>query len=334
VNPVDLVSIGNALVDVLGHAEETFLSDHSLVKGSMELIDSERAVPLYQDMAKRAFERGDELIEVGGGSAANTAVVSAVLGTPTAFVGKVRDDELGHTFVRDLGRAGVSFPVAYGSVDTVPTGRCLINVTPDAERTLCTFLGAARGLRASDMNEQLFAQAKVTYVEGYLWDEELAHPALESAIEFVKRAGKRVSFTLSDSFLIDRFRSEFLELIPSSVDILFANEREIMSLFETDNFDEAVSRIGAMCEIATITRGKHGSIVVHDGVVEHAEAAPVPRVLDTTGAGDAYAGGFLAAFCQGLPLQRCAEVGNIAAGDVIAHLGARPTTDLPKLVFG
>jgi sugar/nucleoside kinase (ribokinase family) len=254
-----------------------------------------------------------------------------MLGTPTAFVGKVRDDELGHTYVRDLESVGVHFDTEFADSASTPTGRSLINVTPDAERTMCTFLGAARGIRVSDIRASLFAQAKVTYVEGYLWDEELAHEALEAAISHVKNAGNRFSFTLSDSFLVDRFREEFLEMIPAKVDILFANEHEIMSLFETDDFDVAVKRIAPMCEITTITRGKKGSIVVHGGNIEHADAAPVPKVVDTTGAGDAYAGGFLAGFCQGLPLQRCAEIGNIAAGDVIAHLGARPNKTLSAL---
>jgi sugar/nucleoside kinase (ribokinase family) len=319
-------------MDVLGHAEDSFLAEHALVKGSMELVEADRAVPLYQDMASRALLRGDELMEISGGSAANTAVVAAMLGTPTAFVGKVRDDELGHTYVKDLESVGVRFDTEYApATSETPTGRSLINVTADAERTMCTYLGAARGIRVPDIHGDLFRNAKVTYVEGYLWDEQLAHDALEAAIRYVKEGGQRFSFTLSDSFLVDRFREEFLEMIPAKVDILFANEHELMSLFLTDDFDEAVAKIAPMCEITTITRGKAGSIVVHNDSIEHADAYPVDHVVDTTGAGDAYAGGFLAGFCQGKSLQRCAEIGNLAAGNVIARLGARPTADLLTL---
>lgn len=327
-----VVTIGHAIVDVLGHADESFLVDHNLVKGSMELVSEERAIPLYQDMAARALHRGDDLVQLSGGSAANTAVVVAALGSPAHFIGKVRDDELGHTFARDLHDVSVGFDTAFAGQDSLATGRCLINVTPDAERTMCTFLGAARGLRLPDMNPSVLQAADVTYVEGYLWDEEQAHEALQEAISMVKSAGKRFSFTLSDSFLVDRFRDEFHSMIPSSVDILFANEHEICSLFQTTDLDEAVRQVSSWCEIVAITRGALGSIVVHDGTVEIGAPHPVEQVLDTTGAGDAYAGGFLASFTKGLPLQRCAEIGNIAAAEVISHLGARPSAALARMV--
>ena len=332
--PYQVVTIGHAIVDVLGHADDPFLAEHSLVKGSMELVDEERAVPLYRDMAGRALHHGDDLMELSGGSSANTAVVASVLGARTAFVGKVRDDELGHAYARDLGAVGVTFDTAFAPGDSIATGRCLINVTPDAERTMCTFLGAARGLRVPDINADLLSQAAITYVEGYLWDELNAHEALETAIRIVKDAGQRFSFTLSDSFLVDRFRRGFIELIGSSVDVLFANEHELCSLFETEDLDEACRRISSMCEVTTVTRGKLGSLIVSGGETVCADARPVDSVVDTTGAGDAYAGGFLYAFTAGLSLERCARIGNIAAAEVISHMGARPSASLATMVHG
>ena len=334
VTPNQVVTIGHAIVDVLGHADDVFLTDHSLVKGSMELVDEDRAVPLYSDMAGRALHHGDDLLELSGGSSANTAVVASILGARTAFIGKVRDDELGHVYAKDLGAVGVSFDTAFAPSGSIATGRCLINVTPDAERTMCTFLGAARGLRVPDIDARLLSQAAVTYVEGYLWDELNAHEALETAIRIVKDSGQRFSFTLSDSFLVDRFRPGFIELIGASVDILFANEHELCALFETEDLDEACRRISAICEITTVTRGKLGSLVVSGGGIVHSEAHPVDVVVDTTGAGDAYAGGFLYAFTAGLSLERCARIGNIAAAEVISHMGARPSPALGMMVHG
>jgi sugar/nucleoside kinase (ribokinase family) len=298
----------------------------------MELIDAERAVPLYGALASSLSGQGAELLQISGGSAANTAVVAAMLGAPTSFLGKVRDDELGHVFANDLSAVGVGFPTSKTPTDGTPTGRCLIHVTPDAERTMCTYLGAARGLRVPDMHADVLSAAKVTYVEGYLWDEVNAHEALYAAIDIVRNASQRFSFTLSDSFLVDRFRDEFLVLIPEKVDILFANDQELCSLFETDDFDKAIKLIAPMCEIATITRGASGSVVAHNGEVIAVAARPVDRVVDTTGAGDAYAGGFLAGFTQGLPLDRCAMIGNVAAGEVISRLGARPSDALAAIV--
>ena len=329
----NVVTIGHAIVDVLGHASDRFLGDHHLVKGSMELVDEDRAVPLYEAMVRSAGE--SSLVVQSGGSAANTAVVSAILGATTAFVGKVREDDLGYAFANDLHHVGVRYSTAFESgPGAAATGRCLINVTPDAERTMCTYLGSARGIRVGDIDEELLSSATVTYVEGYLWDEVRAHEALLHAISVVRSAGQRFSFTLSDSFLIDRFRAEFNQLIPSCVDILFANESELCSLFETSDLEVGVARIGEMCEIATVTRGPLGSLVVRGTEVIEVAASPVDRVVDTTGAGDAYAGGFLYAFSEGLSMTRCAEIGNIAAAEVISRLGARPTDALVKLVHG
>lgn len=329
---LQLVTIGHAIVDVLAHANEDFLAEHSLTKGKMELVDEVRAVPIYSGMAGATVRTGGDLVELSGGSAANTAVVAAMLGARTGFIGKVRDDALGHTFAHDLEHVGVRFSTPMAGIEATATGRCLINVTSDAERTMCTFLGAARGLRVPDMDTSALSSAKVTYVEGYLWDELNAHEALEVAIERVHAAGRMFSFTLSDSFLVDRFRNEFLDLCEGDIDILFANEHELCSLFETSDLDTAVSRISELCQIATVTMGSRGSLVIRGSEVIEVAAAPVPRVVDTTGAGDAYAGGFLYGFVTGHSLRKCATFGNIAAGEVISRIGARPSNDLTELV--
>lgn len=329
---VQLVTIGHAIVDVLAYADEAFLAEHTLTKGKMELVDEARAVPIYAGMAGATVATGGDLVELSGGSAANTAVVAAMLGARTGFIGKVRDDALGHTFAHDLEAVGVRFATPMAGPEAPATGRCLINVTPDAERTMCTFLGAARGLRLPDVDSAALSSAKVTYVEGYLWDEPHAHEALEVAIERVHAAGRLFSFTLSDSFLVDRFRNEFLDLCEEDIDILFANEHELCSLFQTSSLDTAASRIADLCQITTITMGPRGALVVNGSNVIEVEAAEVHRVVDTTGAGDAYAGGFLYAYVTGHSLRKCAAVGNIAAGEVISRIGARPSGDLTQLV--
>jgi sugar/nucleoside kinase (ribokinase family) len=323
-----VVTIGHAIVDVLGHADDDFLVTHRLDKGIMELVDVERAVPIYEGMQSSAAARGGELVQVSGGSAANTAVVAAMLGAPATFFGKVRSDDLGDAFARDIHSVGVAFATERAPADFAPTGRCLINVTPDAERTMATYLGAARGLRIPDMDEAALVRAQVTYLEGYLWDEMLARPALEHAIAVVHAAGQRFSLSLSDPFCVDRFRAEWITLLGESVDIVFANESELLSLFETDDLNRALKQIGELCEISAITMGAQGSIVVRGDDRVEVGAHHVPKVVDTTGAGDAYAGGFLAAFCDGRSLGDAATLGGIAAAEVISHIGARPTARL------
>ncbi len=327
----DIVTIGHAIVDVLGRADDQFLADHRLDKGIMELVDVERAVPIYSAMQSRSIAAGESLVQVSGGSAANTAVVAAMLGTASAFFGKVRSDELGDAFANDIRSVGVKFTTSRASDDFAPTGRCLINVTPDAERTMATYLGAARGLRVPDMHEADLVSAKVTYLEGYLWDEMEARGALEHAIKTVHAASQRFSLTLSDPFCVDRFRGEWVALLNDSVDIVFANENEILSLFETDDLDRALGRVGELCEISAITLGPQGSIVVNGGQRVRVAAHEVPHVVDTTGAGDAYAGGFLSAFCAGRSLEDAALLGGIAAAEIISHIGARPTQNLLEM---
>jgi sugar/nucleoside kinase (ribokinase family) len=329
----ELVTIGHAIVDVLGTCDDSFLDHHSLAKGIMELVDAERAVPLYEDMVLHAAARRESLLQMSGGSAANTAVVASMLGAHSAFLGKVRDDELGSVFGRDIRSVGVQFDVALADGESDPTGRCLINVTSDAERTMCTYLGAARGLRVPDMNaaEAALRSARVTYLEGYLWDEREARAALEHAISVVHDAGNWFSLTLSDPFCVDRFRSEWLELIPSSVDVLFGNELEVMSLFETTDLSSALHQLQSMVSVAAVTQGSKGCWIVAEDLIAEVAAYPVPHVIDTTGAGDAFAGGFLAGLVRNVELERCAELGGLAAAEVISHLGARPSDELRRL---
>jgi sugar/nucleoside kinase (ribokinase family) len=332
VSTPQLVTIGHAIVDVLGHSDDAFIAANGLTKGVMQLVEADQGVAIYNGMAERARERGEALTQISGGSAANTAVVAAMLGTPAAFIGKVNDDPLGDAFVTDIHSVGVTFTTLRSEPDSPPTGRSMINVTPDAQRTMATYLGAARGLRVPDMDMGLLTGAQVTYVEGYLWDELLARDGLHHAIDVVHQAGQRFSLSLADPFCVDRFRDEWLHLIADDVDIVFGNEAELESLLGIADLDQALYAIGERCEIAAITLGERGSVVVHDGTIEYSPLAVVPDVVDTTGAGDAYAGGFLHGFCQGLPMLRCAELGSLAAGEVISRLGARPSAGLVDLV--
>ena len=324
-SPTHVLCIGHALVDVLCPNDDSFLAAHRLVKGSMELVDEDRAQPLYRAMRESA---DSELLQISGGSGANTAVVAAQLGASTGFVGKVHQDELGDVFTHDLRAAGVLFETTHSDLGAA-TGRCLINVTPDAERTMCTFLGAARGIREADISEAWFTQAAVTYLEGYLWDEPRARSAFERAMKLVHSGGKRFSITLSDTFLVDRFRDEFLQLLnDQAIDVLFANEHELCSLYETNDLDEAMAKVRSVCPITAVTRGASGAVIVSEHAIEAVAAAPVANVVDTTGAGDAFAGGFLYALTAGLPLAECGSIGNQAAADVIERLGARPSSGL------
>jgi sugar/nucleoside kinase (ribokinase family) len=314
-----------AIVDVLTHADDAFLDAHAMVKGSMDLIDTERALRIYGDMPPA--------IEVSGGSAANTAVGIASFGRSAAFVGKVADDELGDVFAHDITAAGVTYatPAVTGGAAAAGTARCLILVTPDAQRTMNTYLGVAASIQRADVDPALIASASTIYVEGYLWDDPGAIEVIRTAIEVARAAGTMVAFTLSDGFCVDRHRDEFLRLIAADVDILFANESEICSLFETSEFDEAASMVSVHVRIACLTRSEHGSVII----TSEGERLTVPAVpaqlVDTTGAGDLYAAGFLSGWSAGLDLAECGAMGSMAAGEVISHLGARPQSPLSEL---
>lgn len=320
---LDVVSIGNALVDVLAHADDEFLAEQALVKGTMALIDDERAEALYELMGPA--------VEISGGSAANTATGVAGLGGTSGFIGRVRDDQLGAVFGHDLRAAGVTFR-AEPATDGPSTGRCLIVVTPDAQRTMNTYLGASALLGPDDVDEALVASAAVTYLEGYLFDSPANREAYRLASTVAREAGRRVAVTLSDVFCVERHRDEWLSLLVDHVDVLFANEAEVLALYETDDFSTAVERVRGHVPIACLTRSEKGSVIVaDDGSVVEVPAHPVPAVVDTTGAGDLYAAGFLYALTRGRSLDHCARLGSLAAAEVISHTGARPEADLRQL---
>src|SRR5439155_16786349 len=291
--------IGTALVDVLSHESDAFLVRHGLVKGAMTLIDTERAHALYDAMGPA--------VEISGGSAANTMVGIASFGGHAAFVGRVCDDELGRVFRHDLRAAGVAFDTPPAR-DGLPSGRCLILVTPDAERTLNTYLGAAAQVGPDDVDPALVSAAQVTYLEGYLWDQPEAKQAFRHAARLAHQSGRRVAFTLSDGSCVDRHRDEFLELVEHEVDVLFANQAEICSLYQVEDFDTALQHVRGHTEIAALTRSAKGSVIIAGDEVHVIDASPV-EVVDTTGAGDLYAAGFLYGLTQGRDLATCGRLG-------------------------
>ena len=320
--PLDVLGIGSAIVDVLAHADDEFLVREGLVKGGMTLVDAARAEALYESMGPT--------VEMSGGSAANTIAGLASLGGRPGFVGRVRDDRLGAVFARDLRALGVEFDVA-PAPEGPPTGRCLILVTPDAQRTLNACLGAGADLGPDDVDEARIARARITFLEGYLWDPPAAKEAFRKAATVARAHGRKIAFSLSDTFCVDRWREEFVHLAEHEIDVLFANEEEVKSLYRTDSFDDAVRRVRERRGIAALTRSEKGSIVVSGDEVHVIDPEPVASVVDTTGAGDLYAAGFLFGLSQGRELPVCGRLGSIAAGEVIGHMGARPETSLAEL---
>jgi sugar/nucleoside kinase (ribokinase family) len=304
---LDVVGIGNALVDVLDHKPHEFIGIHDLAKGTMSLIDEDRAHQLYAAMAPA--------LEMSGGSAANTMVGVASLGGAAGYIGRVRDDQLGKSFADDLRATGVEFSVP-PATDGPATGRCMIVVTPDAQRTMNTYLGASTDLGPGDVDPELIARAKIVYLEGYLWDRPSAKDAFRKAAGLAHESGRRVALTLSDPFCVDRHRESFVELIDGAVDVLFANEEEIVSLFQVPSFDEAVRQIRGRVSVAALTCGARGSVLVAGDQTLEIEPYPVP-VHDTTGAGDLYAAGFLHGLAQGWSLERCGRLGSAAAAHII-----------------
>lgn len=319
----DVVGVGNALVDVISHADDHFIDRHDLVKGSMTLVDTDRALHLYRSLGTA--------VEMSGGSAANTLTGVASFGGRAAYIGKVSDDDLGQVFGHDMRAVGVQFRPGLPE-DGVPTGRCIIVVTPDAQRTMNTYLGVSSLLKPADIDEAAVAAGAVLYMEGYLYDRPEAKEAFRSAAAIAHANGRKVSLTLSDSFCVDRHRSDFRSLVTDEVDLLFGNELELMSLYEVDSFDAAVERVRRDCQLAVITVGEKGCVVVNDDQVLRVPAQPVDRVLDTTGAGDLFAAGFLYGYTRGDQLERCATLGAIAAAEVISHIGPRPLVELRTLV--
>lgn len=319
----DVLGIGNAIVDVLAQADGAFLAAQSLAKGAMTLIDEARAESLYRQMGPAT--------ECSGGSAANTLAGLASLGGRAAFIGKVKDDQLGGIFRHDMRSIGVHFDTHPASAGPA-TARCLIFVTPDAQRTMNTYLGACTKVSEADIDDALIAASLITYVEGYLWDEPHAKKAIRKALAVARMHGRKVAFTLSDAFCVDRHRAEFLELIKNDIDILFANENEITSLFQINDVMEAATRIQGMCEVTAITRSEKGSLIVAGDSIESIEACEVAHVIDTTGAGDLYAAGFLYGFTQGWSLRASGELAGRCAAQIIQQIGARASQPLRKLV--
>ena len=315
----DVVGVGNAIVDVLAKASETQVRDLGLAKGSMTLVDAERADALYARMGSGT--------EVSGGSAANTVVGVVSLGGRGSYIGKVGGDQLGSVFQNDIRAAGVDFRTSKAA-DDCSTARCLIFVTPDAQRTMQTYLGVSVDLGPDDIDAAAIRGSAITYLEGYLFDREPAKAAFVRASEIAHAEGKRVALSLSDPLCVERHRASFLHLVSGHVDILFANEAEVISLFEVKDFAAAVAQVRGRCEIAALTRGPAGSLIVAGGTDLTIAAEPVERVVDTTGAGDLYAAGVLFGLTRGYELETCGRLGAIAAAEVIGHYGARPQTGL------
>ena len=319
----DVVGLGNAIVDVLARADDATLSKLALEKGAMTLIDDDRAAELYERMGSG--------VEVSGGSAANTLAGIASLGGAGAYIGKVRDDTLGEVFCHDIRAAGVEYR-ARPAQEGPQTARCLIFVTPDAQRTMQTFLGISTEFGPEDVDPELIGSAQITYLEGYLFDKEPAKEAFVKAAELAHHAGRKVALSLSDAFCVERHRAAFRHLVAGHVDILFANESEITALYEIPDFDDACARVRGDCALAALTKGADGSAIVTGGAITAVAAEPAARVVDTTGAGDLYAAGVLYGLARGLEPAECGRIGAIAAAEVISHFGARPEVRLADLV--
>jgi len=318
----DVAAIGNAIVDVIAQCDDAFLAREGLVKGSMALIDVERASSLYAVMAAG--------IEASGGSAGNTVAGVASFGGKAAFIGKVADDQLGQVFTHDMRAIGATFntpPLAEGPA----TAQSLINVTADAQRTMSTYLGACVELTAADVDPAIIEAAQYAYLEGYLFDPLEARKAFAKAAALSHGAGRKIAITLSDSFVVERHRETLLGFIETQCDIVFANASEVCALFQTTDFDAAVQALAGKVEIAAVTRSEHGSVVASGGALHEISAYPVEKVVDTTGAGDQYAAGFLFGLARGRPLPVCAQLGSLAAAEVIAHYGPRPQVSLRDL---
>jgi adenosine kinase len=319
----DVLGIGNAIVDVIARTEEDFLLKQGMHKGTMALIDEARAQAIYDAMGPA--------VEISGGSAANTIVGVSSLGGRGAFVGKVRDDGLGRAYSHDIRAAGVTFATP-AAVAGASTGRCYVLVTPDGERTMNTYLGAAQDLHPDDIDAEMIGASLVTYLEGYLWDPKNAKDAFLKAAKIAHDAGRSVALSLSDAFCVDRWRDEFLQLMRShTVDLIFANEAELQSLYQTADFDAAIAALRADIDTAVVTRSAKGCLVLGSDGIEAVPAFPVDRVVDTTGAGDLFAAGFLAGLARGADDRSCGRLGALAAAEVIQHLGARPEASLKDL---
>jgi len=322
-----LITIGNAMVDVLSRTDEDYIvrqdNEFGMKKGSMNLVDADRALNLFGDMQNPT--------KMSGGSAGNTMACFASFGGKGAYIGKVADDELGKVFINSLKDIGVDYNTA-PLTEGPSTGRCMILVTPDGERTMNTYLGAAVELTPNDIDEDYIGKAQVTYLEGYLYDPPQAMESFIKAARAAHEAGRRVSLTLSDQFCVDRHRQAFRDLVSHHVDILFANEDELVALYEVNNLEEAIERVKNDCAIAAVTLSEKGSVIINSGQRFDIAPVAVDELMDTTGAGDAYAGGFLYAFTQNMSMEECGKYGSIAASEIIAQMGPRPSIELSTLI--
>ena len=319
----DVVGIGNAIVDVLVQADDRFLEDHDLTKGTMALVDEHQAERLYASVGPG--------LETSGGSAANTLAGVAQLGGRAGFIGRVRDDQLGGIFAHDIRSVGARFETP-AATEGPSTARCLILVTPDAQRTMCTYLGASVGLDPADLDLEMVAQAKLLYLEGYLWDSDEAKAAFIAAAEMARAHGGEVALSLSDAFCVERHRESFQELVDGHVDILFANEMEITALYKANSFEEAADQVRGRCKLAALTRSEQGSLILNGSGTHQVEPYRLGPLVDTTGAGDLYAAGFLHAYTQGQEIAACGRLGSLCAGQVVTQLGPRPQGSLRELV--
>jgi sugar/nucleoside kinase (ribokinase family) len=322
---IEVLGLGNSLVDILAYADDAYLEAQDMAKGAMTLIDEDRAEALY---AARVDPR-----VISGGSAANTIVGVASFGVSAAYIGKVKHDPLGETFIADIRSTGVRFetdPAEHGPA----TGRCFVYVTPDGERTMNTYLGASTYLSPSDVDETVVRGAKVVYLEGYMWDRPAAKSAFQKAGAIAREAGSRVALTLSDSFCVDRFRGDFIDLMRTkTVNTIFSNTDELLSLYETPHFDEALDALRAEGVLGVVTRSEKGCVVVEGDATWEASAFPIAKLVDTTGAGDMFAAGFLAGLARGANMVTCGRLGALAAAEIIQHLGARPNVSLKALAL-
>ena len=319
----DVVGIGNAIVDVLVQADDDLIANFELTKGTMALVDQAQAERLYASVGPG--------LETSGGSAANTLAGVAQLGGRAGFIGRVRNDQLGGIFSHDIRSVGARFDTP-AATEGPSTARCLILVTPDAQRTMCTYLGASVGLDPADLDLEMVAQAKVLYLEGYLWDSDEAKAAFIAAADVARAHGGEVALSLSDAFCVERHRESFQELVDGHVDILFANEMEITALYKANSFEEAADQVRGRCKLAALTRSEQGSVVLNGSGTHSIAPFQLGPLLDTTGAGDLYAAGFLHAYTQGQAVEACGRLGSLCAGQVVTQLGPRPQGSLKQLV--
>ena len=320
----DVTTFGNAIVDIVNPTDFNFLKNNSLVPGSMNLVTADESKKLLSQSSPKEI--------ISGGSAANTAVGIASFGGKPVFIGKVKNDDYGNLFSKSLHEAGVTFNTNKSS-DGPPTATSIISVTPDGERTMCTHLGACLNLTEEDINEEIISDTKICYLEGYLWDPPGAIKAFRKVIKIAKENNTLVAFTLSDSFCVDRHRDEFLELIKNDIDVLFCNEDEIKALYKSDNINTSINNVIQNCEILVVTKGNKGSEVILKDEKFMISAIDVPKVIDKNGAGDAFAAGFLYGLSNDYKINKCGELGNIAATEIITHYGARPEKKFSNLLI-